>query len=140
MVGVRCASLGWWRDWLGEALDDLDAAKALFQVGKWSKVCSFSHQAVEKALKALLIKKLRVYIHTHSIARLVDEVSRALQLPPGLVEKVKKLDMRYIPTRYPNAWPEPPPYKHYSREDAEEALSVAVSVVELVRRGVEENP
>ena len=39
------------RDWLEEALDDLEVARELFQFGRWSKVCFLSHLAVEKALK-----------------------------------------------------------------------------------------
>lgn len=127
-------SYGRWRDWLEEAIDDLEAAEALFQAGKWSKVCFLSHQAVEKALKALCIRRLGVYLRTHSVARLIEEVGRVTSLPEGLAERVRRLDRYYIPTRYPNAWPALPPYKHYSREDAEDALRVAVEVVELVKR------
>lgn len=126
-----------YRDWLEEAVDDLEAARVLLQAGRWSKVCFLSHQAVEKALKALCIRRLGVYLRTHSVARLVEEVSRAVRLPEDLVEKVRRLDRYYIPTRYPNAWPALPPYRHYSREDAEEALRVAEDVVELVKREVE---
>ncbi len=97
-------SYGGWRDWLEEAVDDLEAAEALFQAGKWSKVCFLSHQAVEKALKALCIRRLGVYLRTHSVARLIEEVGRVTSLPEGLAERVRRLDRYYIPTRYPNAW------------------------------------
>jgi len=55
-----------------------------------------------------------------------------------LIDKVRKLDRYYIPTRYPNAWPALPPHKHYSKDDAEEALKTAVGVVEIVKRGLRE--
>jgi len=121
-------------------VDDLEAARRLFEHGMWSKVCFFSHQAAEKALKALCIKKLGRYVQTHSVARLLRELSGVLNLPQELAERARRLDRHYVPTRYPNAWPELPPHKHYSRGDAEEALSSASEVVELVRREVEGNP
>ena len=129
-----------YRDWLEEAIDDLEVAKGLFQLGKWSKVCFFSHQAAEKALKAFSIKKLGIYIHIHSIVKLLEEINKAVNLPKELAMRAGKLDRHYIPTRYPNAWPALPPYKHYSRDDAEEALGIAVEVVEFVKREIERDP
>lgn len=128
------------RDWLEEALDDLEAARELFQFSRWSKVCFLSHQAVEKALKALCIKRLGVYSQTHSIAKLIEDVRGVIVIPEELAEKARKLDRYYIPTRYPNVWPALPPHKHYGKGDAEEALATAVEVVELVKREVERDP
>ena len=133
-------SYGRYRDWLEEAVDDLEAARRLFEFSMWSKVCFFSHQAAEKALKALCIKKLGRYVQTHSVARLLEELGGAVELPEGLAERARRLDRHYIPTRYPSAWPEPPPHKHYSRRDAEEALTAAAEVVELAKREVERDP
>ncbi len=36
-----------YRDWLEEAVDDLETAIILLGAGKWSKACFYSHQAVE---------------------------------------------------------------------------------------------
>jgi HEPN domain-containing protein len=129
-----------YRDWIEEALDDLDAALELFRAGKWSKVCYSSHQAVEKALKALAIKKLGLYRSTHSVAELVGLVGSYIDLQVDLIERAKRLDRFYIPTRYPNAWPALPPYKHYSRIDAEEALETAKVVVRAIAEKVERDP
>ena len=114
--------------------------KELFRLGKWSKVCFFSHQAVEKALKALCIKNLGIYLHTHSVARLLEEIKKAVNISEDLILKVEKLDRHYVPTRYPNAWPALPPYKHYSRDDDEEALRIAVEVIEFVKGEVKRDP
>ena len=129
-----------YRDWLEEAVDDLEAAKGLLHMGKWSKACFFSHQAVEKALKALCIKRLGAYIPTHSVARLLEEVGRIVVMPEELAAAARRLDRHYIPTRYPNAWPALAPHKHYTKEEAEEAVDVAARVVELVEREVEGGP
>lgn len=80
------------RDWLEEALDDLEAARELFQFGRWSKVCFLSHQAVEKALKALCIKRLGVYSQTHSIAKLIEDVRGVIVIPEELAELGSLID------------------------------------------------
>ena len=80
------------RDWLEEALDDLEAARELFQFSRWSKACFLSHQAVEKALKALCIKRLGVHSQTHSIAKLIEDVRGVIVIPEELAEKAGKLD------------------------------------------------
>jgi HEPN domain-containing protein len=73
-------SYGRYRDRLEEAVDDLEAARRLFEFSMWSKVCFF-HQAAGKALKALCIKKLGRYVQTHSVARLLEELGGAVELP-----------------------------------------------------------
>jgi HEPN domain-containing protein len=133
-------SYGRYRDCLEEAVDDLEAARRLFEFSMWSKVRFLFHQAAEKALEALCIKKLGKYVQTHSVARLLEELGGAAELPQGLAERARRLDRHYIPTRYPNAWPELPPHRHYSRGDAEEALAAAAEVVELAKREVERDP
>ncbi len=39
------------KDWLDEALDDYSASEILFKGRKYSKVCFYSQQAAELALK-----------------------------------------------------------------------------------------
>lgn len=60
-----------YRDWLDEATDDLEAARELYELGRYGKACFFSHQAAEKALKVLMIKKLGVYNTIHSAGELL---------------------------------------------------------------------
>jgi HEPN domain-containing protein len=52
-------------------------------------------------LKALYIRRLGIYLRTHSVTRLVEEVSRVIELPGGLAEGIRRLDRYYIPTKYP---------------------------------------
>jgi HEPN domain-containing protein len=47
---------------------------------------------------------------------------------------------QHIPTRYSSAWSALPPHKHYSRSESEEALGVAVEIIEFVKREVERGP
>ncbi len=128
------------RDWFEEALDDYGAAQDLYKLGRYSKACFFCHQACEKILKALMIKRLGKYDPIHSVAELLRRLSIAINVPEELVEKAEKLDRFYIPTRYPNAWPWGPPYRHYSVNDAREALEYAREVIEFARREIEKDP
>ncbi|GAY26132.1 hypothetical protein ATG_13350 [Desulfurococcaceae archaeon AG1] len=110
------------------------------RLGRYSKACFFSHQAAEKALKALMIKRLGIYDPIHSVAELLRRLSRSIEIEEGLIEKGELLDRFYIPTRYPNAWPWGAPHKHYTKEDAEKALLYADEVLRFVKREVERDP
>jgi len=120
-------------DWWDEALDDYYTARDLYKLGRYSKACYFCHQACEKAVKSLLIKKARKYEPIHSVAELLRRIQEVVNVPTNLVEKGELLDRFYIPTRYPNAWPYGAPYKHYTRRDAEIALEYAREVIEFVK-------
>lgn len=126
-----------YRDWLEEALDDYAAAQDLYNLKRYSKAAFFSHQACEKALKALLIKRLGRYNPIHSIYKLMEEVKRYIEVPDDILQKADYLDRFFIPTRYPNAWPSGPPHKHYTQDDAQRALSYAGEILELVKREIE---
>ena len=117
------------RDWLDEALDDISAAEVLLNANKFSKACFYSHQAAEKALKALSIYRLRSYEHSHSVRYLLERLSA----PKKLIDIGEYLDRYYIPSRYPNAWPSGAPYKHYKRGDAEIAIKYAWEVINYVQ-------
>ncbi len=127
-------------DWLDEALDDYAAALDLHKLKRYSKACYFAHQACEKAAKALLIRKMGRYEAIHSVAELLKKASEAVSIPQELVSKASLLDRFYVPTRYPNAWPAGAPYKHYTAEDSEKALTYASEVLELVKREIERDP
>ncbi len=128
-----------YRDWLEEARDDYLTAQDLYKLGRYSKACFFCHQACEKALKALMIKKLGKYDPIHSIAELLRRISKHLPVPQHLIDKGEKLDRFYIPTRYPNAWPYGAPHKHYTEEDAKIALEYAKEVMDFVEEAIRED-
>lgn len=128
-----------YHDCFEEALDDYATAEDLFKLKRYSKVCYFCHQACEKILKALMIKKFKKYDPIHSVAELLRRLGTVLNVPEDLIVKGEKLDRYYIPTRYPNAWPWGPPYKHYNEDDAKEALSYAKEVIDFAKREIEKS-
>ena len=126
-------------DWLDEAFDDYATAQDLYKLERYSKACFFSHQACEKALKALIMKLLGLYVSIHSVKGLLQKLTTKTGVPNHLFEYAEYLDKLYIPTRYPNAWPSGAPYKHYNRNDAELALKYASEVLKFVKEKIKEN-
>jgi HEPN domain-containing protein len=118
------------RDWWAQAERDLEQARASRDEGRHEWACFASHQAAEKAVKAL-------HLHSgqeawgHVVARLLQELPAA---PPGdLVEKAKVLDNFYVPSRYPNGHPEGAPFEHYGPLQSTEAIRHAGEILEFVR-------
>ena len=69
-------------DWLEEARADLRRARQMLEEGDYAISCFFSHQAVEKALKAIMIGLARKRPpRTHDLTVLYSEVEGFLELP-----------------------------------------------------------
>jgi len=78
------------------ARDDLDSARVNFENKKYY-VCAFlSQQAVEKALKAVLLKSTEGVVRIHDLVIL----GRRINLPKELLDKCELLSKIYIETRY----------------------------------------
>ena len=120
------------RDWWLQAERDLEQAVASARQGYHEWACFSAHQSAEKAVKALHLA-LGQEARGHSIARLLAMLPPSLEVPPDLVEKARSLDAFYIPTRYPNAHSEGPPFEHYGPLQSEEALRYAREVLQFVR-------
>ncbi len=116
--------------WLAFAREDLAVAEAILDEGIFNQVCFHSQQCVEKALKGVLTWQGQAPPRTHSITDL-------LRLLPedwfaGREIEIASLDDYYIPTRYPDALPGLLPEGLPGRAEAQEALALARSVVEVV--------
>ncbi|HDI46200.1 MAG TPA: HEPN domain-containing protein [Candidatus Methanomethylia archaeon] len=120
------------KDWLRQALRDLQHAKNSMKHEEYEWACFAAHQAAEKAVKALY-QKLGVEVWGHSVSRMLKALPAEIELPPSLVDKAKELDRHYIPSRYPNFHPEGAPLDYYTREDAERAVKYAEEIIEFCR-------
>ncbi len=100
------------------------------EAGRHEWACFAAQQAAEKAVKALHLR-LGQEAWGHLIARLLRELP--LEVPQELVEKARYLDGLYIPTRYPDAFPEGPSAEHYGPLQSEEALRYAGEILGFVR-------
>lgn len=120
------------RDWLNQALRDLEQARDSANAGRHEWACFAAHQAAEKAVKALHLY-LRQEAWGHVVARLLRELPPGVALPDDMVDKAHVLDGFYVPTRYPNGHPEGAPFQHYGRLQSEEAIRYAGEILALVR-------
>lgn len=120
------------RDWMKQALRDLEQAQDSRSAGRHEWACFAAQQAAEKAVKAL-------HLHTgqeawgHVIARLLQELPESVSPSKELVEKGRVLDNFYIPPRYPNSHPEGAAFEHYGPIQSTEALQHAREIIEFVR-------
>ncbi len=118
--------------WIRSARYTLESARRDYRAGDYVWACFKSHQAAEKAVKALLwgIGSPKI---GHSITRLLKHLQAlGLDVPENIYEEAMVLDKYYIPTRYPDVWSEGVPEEYFFRREAEKALSYANDIVEWV--------
>jgi len=119
-------------DWLRQALRDLEHAEESKRSGKHEWACFASHQAAEKAVRALhFFFSQKAWGNV--ISRLLRDLPESVNVQDDLIEKAKILDNFYIPSRYPNSHPEGAPFEHYGPIHSEEAIKYAREIVEFVR-------
>ena len=126
-----------WKDWLAQAEHDLEQAAASRTEGRHDWACFATHQASEKAVKALhVLTGKRAW--DHAVASLLSE----LPAPPPehLVEKGRALDNYYIPTRYPNAHLEGAAYEHYGPLQSDQGLQYAGDILQFVGASKDPEP
>ena len=124
-------------DWLHQALADLAQAQLSAEAGHHEWACFASHQAAEKALKAL-------HLHHgqqswgHGLGRSFRDLPPALAMQladqvADLEDRLRVLDALYIPTRYPDSLPEGAPTDHFGRLQRQDALCHARALVDAIR-------
>jgi len=119
------------RDWMNQALRDLEQAEDSRRSERHEWACFAAHQAAEKAVKALHLH-LGQEAWGHVVAKLLRELPADLKLPPELTEKGRVLDTYYIPARYPNSHAEGAPFEHYGPLQSREAIKYAREIIEFV--------
>ena len=119
-------------DWFNQAVRDLEQAQDSRRAGRHEWACFASHQASEKAVKALHLH-LGQEAWGHVVAKLLQELPETVVVPEDLVEKGRVLDNFYIPPRYPNSHPQGAPFEHYGLLQSGEAIQYAREIIEFVR-------
>lgn len=124
-------------DWLHQALADLDLARVSAEAGHHEWACFASHQAVEKALKALHLQRGQQN-WGHGLGRAFRELppldrSALEKTVPDLEDRLRILDALYIPTRYPDSLPDGAPTDHFGRLQSNDAFRHARALVDAIR-------
>ncbi len=122
--------------WLEQAERDLGAARHSRESGDWFASAFWSHQAAEKALKALLLahgKAARGH-NLLELARMVES-ELGLEIPGSVYKCLRLLNPHYTVARYPDA-ANGLPFEVYDSEDASRAIECGGAVLEWVRRGL----
>lgn len=115
--------------WMKSARKTLESAERDFIGGDYNWSCFKSHQAAEKAIKALLWGIGYPEIG-HSLPNLMKRLEeKGIKLPPKILEESIRLNKYYIPTRYPDAWSEGIPEEYYTKKEALEALEYAKDIM-----------
>ena len=116
--------------WLAPALRDLEQAMASRRDGRHEWACFAAHQSAEKAVKALHLR-LGQEAWGHGLVKLLQELP--LEIGTALIDRAHVLDGFYVPTRYPDGFPEGPPFEHFGGLQSEQAIAYASEILELVR-------
>ncbi len=123
------------KDWLKQAEFDLKTAKALITNESYSWVCFIAHQAAEKGLKALLEFK-DTPTWGHDLLDLVDVLNSLVIISDPVMEACARLNLYYIPTRYPDAFSSGAPAEKFTLLQAKNALKDTEEVLSFVKRKI----
>ena len=89
------------REWLNRARSNLAQAKVDHPDVYFEDLCFNAQQAVEKAIKALLIKYGVEFPYVHDITELLTLIEEAGQQIPESVKQAERLTRFAVFTRYP---------------------------------------
>jgi HEPN domain-containing protein len=118
--------------WFDRAKSSLELAKAIVSpFVYYEDLCYQTQQAVEKALKGLLIYFKEEPSFTHNIEILLDELLKYTDVPEN-VKNATKLTKYAVLTRYPGE------YDELTKEDYEESINIATNCLEWVNSKIKE--
>jgi len=121
-----------YRDWLSQAENDLLWGNESLKNGFYAQTCFVAQQASEKALKALGFFRGIDMIKSHSLRA----ISQSLEINSEVEKASRKLDLYYITTRYPDSMPEGAPHENFSKDQAEEALELANTILSKIKNEI----
>lgn len=69
----------------------------------------------------------------HSLTKLMGNLKNQKINVSTISSSCKKLDLHYIPSRYPNSYPSGSPYEYHDESIAEEAIKNSENVINFVK-------
>ena len=87
--------------WLESAAYDLDTGRSLLETKRFPYALFFAHLALEKILKAIVVKSTKEHApFTHSLTFLASKSK--MDIPESIVDKLAEYTEFHIETRYPD--------------------------------------
>lgn len=114
-------------DWYKQAQNDFLWAQDTLAGEKYAQACFICQQVAEKSLKAIAYYRDFDMVKSHSVL----EIARNLGINGEIENIAKRLDLYYISTRYPDAFPSGAPFEYYTKEQAVEAISFADKILKF---------
>jgi len=118
--------------WLKEAENTFNSAKIDKENGFFNWCCFKCQQAAEFAIKGLLYG-LGLTPFGHSLTKLIKNLEDQKLNVSEISTASKKLDLHYIPSRYPNAHASGSPFEYHDDKIALEALNLAERIIQFVK-------
>ena len=119
------------KEWLTQAEADFKTATNSLASKDYYASAFWSQQAIEKCLKAIIIKKSKELIKIHDLILL----GKKANLPTDLLNKINLLSGVYIETRYGIIQGQIPS-KKFKEKDVSEFLSISKEVLEWSRKKI----
>lgn len=118
--------------WVGQAEEDLEAARVLRDGGRYAQACFYSQQSAEKALKGMgWLQGEELWGHSLVLlCEKLEELGVAVEVEQ---EDLVAMDRLYIPTRYPNGLPDIIPQQAFLESDAKVAIARAERVLQSAK-------
>jgi HEPN domain-containing protein len=123
------------RDWLEQARLDLRHARYSRDGGDHNWACFAAQQAAEKAVKAVYLSR-NLEGWGHVLRLLLEGLPEEMMVPQELVDCGRRLDLFYIPTRYPNSFDQGKPADFFGLDEATKAIVDAEKIIEFCSRQV----
>jgi HEPN domain-containing protein len=118
--------------WMKEA-DNTYKSALIDKENRFYNWCCFKcQQAAEFALKGFLYG-LGLTPFGHSLTKLIKDLKDMKYDITEILTSCKKLDLHYIPSRYPNAHSSGSPYEYHDEKIAKEALENAQIIINFIK-------
>ena len=118
--------------WMERAKSSLEIAGTRnSELVYYEDLCYQAQQAVEKAIKAMLIYYKIEPQFTHNVGILLDELQAYVSIPDEIKETIK-LTKYAVQTRYPGE------YDDITKEDYEESIIIAKKCLEWVQNNIKD--
>lgn len=117
-----------WRDWYEQGKRDYQRALLDIRYGYHEWACFTLQQSTEKVIKALGLAR-GVTLWGHSLTEMLKRLGQDLPVPEEVLESARRLDLYYIPPRYPNGFASGKPADYFTEAQAREALNAADQVI-----------